>query len=208
MKIDQTVNRIADAQFRSVVDLSNATGKQSGVIKVNHNTYNVSVGKDGTVDVSFRGGWFNFCRKNSLERMRHAMQTQYNQFKRDYDATVSRPDNYDSFEDQFSPAIKTARNETEAVITNRFGADAGHQEVVLYGFGDEEWIDMGAPGHRTAFLMLIHALADGVPDFADKVNAVRTELEGIPDETFAQHEANGLGDTIRNYLCYDIVPEE
>jgi hypothetical protein len=34
MKIDQTVNRIADAQFRSVVDLSNATGKQSGVIKV------------------------------------------------------------------------------------------------------------------------------------------------------------------------------
>ena len=75
-------------------------------------------------------------------------------------------------------------------------------------FGDEEWIDMGAPGHRTAFLMLIHALADGVPDFADKVNAVRTELEGISDETFAQHETNGLGDTIRNYLCYDIVPEE
>ena len=75
-------------------------------------------------------------------------------------------------------------------------------------FGDEEWIDMGAPGHRTAFLMLIHALADGVPDFADKVNAVRTELEGISDETFAQHENNGLGDTIRDYLCYDIVPEK
>ena len=47
-----------------------------------------------------------------------------------------------------------------------------------------------------------------MPDFADKVNAVRTELEGISDETFAQHEANGLGDTIRNYLCYDIVPEK
>lgn len=75
-------------------------------------------------------------------------------------------------------------------------------------FGDEEWIDMGAPGHRTAFLMLIHALTDGVPDFADKVNAVRTELEGISDETFAQHETNGLGDTIRDYLCYDIEPEK
>lgn len=136
MKIDQTVNRIADAQFRSVVDLSHATGKQSGVIKVNHNTYNISVGTDGKVDVSFRGGWFNFLRRNSLDRMRQAMQAQYDQFKHDYDATVRRPDDYDSVEDQFSPAIKTARNETETVITNRFGADAGHQEVVLYGFGD------------------------------------------------------------------------
>ncbi len=136
MKIDQTVKRIADAQIRSVIDISNATGSQSGVIKVNHNTYNVSVGTDGKVDVSFRGGWFNFLRKNSLDRMRKAMQTQYTQFKRDYDATVSRPDVYDSFEDQFSPAVKTARNGTDAVITNRFGADAEHQEVVLYGFGD------------------------------------------------------------------------
>ena len=136
MKIDQTVKHIADAQIRSVIDLSNATGRQSGVIKVNHNTYNVSVGRNGKVDVSFRGGWFNFWRKDSLDRMRHAMQTQYDQFKRDYDATVTRPDDVDAFEDQFSPAIKTARNGTDAVITNRFGADAGHQEVVLYGFGD------------------------------------------------------------------------
>ena len=46
MKIDQAVKRIADAQIRSVIDISNATGSQSGVIKVNHNTYNVSVGTD------------------------------------------------------------------------------------------------------------------------------------------------------------------
>ena len=76
MKIDQTVNHIADAQFRSVVDLSNAKGKQSGVIKVNHNTYNVSVDQDGKVDVSFRGGWFNFLRRDSLDRMRQAMKMQ------------------------------------------------------------------------------------------------------------------------------------
>ena len=71
-----------------MIDLSNATGRQSGVIKVNHNTYNVSVGRDGKVDVSFKGGWFNFLRKDSLERMRHAMQTQYDQFMSDYNALI------------------------------------------------------------------------------------------------------------------------
>lgn len=136
MNIDQTVKHIADAQIRSVIDLSNATGRQQGVIKVNHNTFNVRVGEDGKVDVSFRGGWFNFWRKESLDRMRVAMQTQYDKFRSTYDATVTRPDIVETYEDQFSPAIKTARNKTDAVLENRFGADADRQEIVLYGFGD------------------------------------------------------------------------
>ena len=75
-------------------------------------------------------------------------------------------------------------------------------------FGEEEWVDMGAPGHDIAFRMLLHAVADKVPEFADKVNAVRAELTGIPEETFAPHENNGLGSEIRNYLCYEIAPTE
>ena len=136
MEIDQTVKHIADAQIRSVIDLSNATGRQQGVIKVNHNTFNVSVGENGKVDVSFRGGWFNFWRKDSLNRMRTAMQTQYDQFRNTYDANVRRPDIVDTYEDQFSPAVKTARDKTDAALGNRFGADAGRQEIVLYGFSD------------------------------------------------------------------------
>ena len=73
-------------------------------------------------------------------------------------------------------------------------------------FGEEEWVDMGAPGHDIAFRMLLHAVADKVPEFADKVNAVRAELTEIPEEAFAPHENNGLGSEIRNYLCYEIAP--
>lgn len=136
MEIDQTVKHIANAQIRSIIDLSNATGRQQGVIKVNHNTFNVSVGEDGKVDVSFRGGWFNFWRKDSLDRMRAAMQMQYDQFRNAYDANVLRPDIVDTYEDQFSPAIKTVRNKTDAALDDRFGADAGRREIVLYGFSD------------------------------------------------------------------------
>lgn len=75
-------------------------------------------------------------------------------------------------------------------------------------FGEDEWIDMGAPGHSTAFRMILHAVADKVPDFADKLNEVRTALNEIHEETFAKYENLGMGGDIRDYLCYDIAPEE
>ena len=56
--------------------------------------------------------------------MRVVMQTQYDQFRSTYDVTVTRPDFADTIEDQFSPAIKTARNKTDVVLENRFGAAA------------------------------------------------------------------------------------
>lgn len=73
-------------------------------------------------------------------------------------------------------------------------------------FGEEGWIDMGAAGHDVVFRMLLHAVADGVPEFADKVNAVRTELNEIPGAEFAKYENLGIGGDIRDYLCHDISP--
>ena len=74
-------------------------------------------------------------------------------------------------------------------------------------FGEDEWIDMGAPGHDTAFRMILHAVTDKVPNFADKLNEVRNDLNGIRGGTFAKYENLGIGSDIRDYLCYDIVPE-
>ena len=75
-------------------------------------------------------------------------------------------------------------------------------------FGEEEWIDMGSPGHNTAFLMMFHAIADTVPELVDKINEVRTELNEISGETFGKYETLGIGSTIRDCLCYEIAPEE
>ena len=53
---------------------------------------------------------------------------------------------------------------------------------------------------------VIFADLRAVREFTAKVNTVRAELTGIPEETFAPHENNGLGSEIRNYLCYEIAP--
>lgn len=135
MKIQQDVNHIANADLRSIVDLSNATGRQEGLIKVNHNVYRITIGKGG-VDVQFEGGLFNSWRQRSLDRMRDAMQEQYAKFKTAYKTAADRPDFAEDFEGQFSPAVKWTRDATEAALDRRFGEDAGHREVVLYGFHD------------------------------------------------------------------------
>ena len=77
MRIDQTVQHIADSSIRSIIDLSNAEGSQKGIIRAGGNTYNVTVSENGKVNVSFKGGWFNFLRKDSLQRMQARMQTDY-----------------------------------------------------------------------------------------------------------------------------------
>ena len=61
MRIDQTVQHIADSNIRSIIDLSNAEGAQKGIIRAGGNTYNVTVSENGKVNVSFKGGWFNLC---------------------------------------------------------------------------------------------------------------------------------------------------
>jgi len=76
----------------------------------------------------------------------------------------------------------------------------------VYLFGEEEWIDVGAAGHDTAFRMLLHAVADKVPDFNERINAVRKELTEIPGVEFAKYMDLGVGSDIRDYLCHDIAP--
>ena len=90
MRIDQTAQHIADSNIRSIIDLSNAEGSQKGIIRAGGNTYNVTVSTDGHVNVSFKGGWFNFLRKDSLQRMQAKMQTDYDNFKASYAANTTR----------------------------------------------------------------------------------------------------------------------
>ena len=210
MEIDQTVKHIANAQISSIIDLSNATGRQQGVIKVNHNTFNVSVGNDGKVDVSFRGGWFNFWRKDSLNRMREAMQTQYDQFRNKYDANVIRPDIVETYEDQFSPAIKTARSKTDAVLAKRFGADAGSREIVLYGFSDvRDMVVDKLAQHNVNFTSIDYYNAqfgikpdtlsfDSLPGIIDGINNGTLKLIGNDDSIVSREKLERWGEFMHN----------
>ena len=134
MRIDQTVRHIADSNIRSIIDLSNAEGSQKGIIRAGGNTYNVTVSENGKVNVSFKGGWFNFLRKDSLQRMQARMQTDYANFKASYAASTAKAPMATSEDDQYSPAIKTTRNATGTALSLRYGGDAGQQEIALYGF--------------------------------------------------------------------------
>ena len=193
MKIQQDANHIAEANIRKMIDLSNATGSQEGLIKVNHNVYRISIGKNGRVDVRFNGGCFNFMRQRSLDRMRQAMQAQYDKFKADYQAAAPRPDLYEDFEGQFSPALNWSRDATDAALEKRFGEDAGGREVVLYGYHDV----------RTA-------VADKLEDH----NATPTSIDyynklcGIDPVTLTFENLPGILDGIRNNTLQAKVPTE
>ena len=134
MRIDQTVRHIADSNIRSIIDLSNAEGSQKGIIRAGGNTYNVTVSENGKVNVSFKGGWFNFLRKDSLQRMQARMQTDYDNFKATYAANTAKAPMAASEDDLYSPAMKTARNATGTALSHRYNGDAGQQEIALYGF--------------------------------------------------------------------------
>ena len=111
MRIDQTVRHIADSNIRSIIDLSNAEGSQKGIIRAGGNTYNVTVSENGKVNVSFKGGWFNFLRKDSLRRMQAHMQTDYDNFKATYAASTAKAPMAASEDDLYSPAMKTRKKQ-------------------------------------------------------------------------------------------------
>ena len=75
-------------------------------------------------------------------------------------------------------------------------------------YGEEEWADMGPDERDPAFEMLLEAIADKVPDFTGKFNALRAEIEAIPEDAFANHEHLGIGDKIRDIICFAVAPEE
>ncbi len=41
-----------------------------------------------------------------------------------------------------------------------------------------------------------------------KFNALRAEIEAIPEDAFANHEHLGIGDKIRDIICFAVAPEE
>lgn len=183
MKIGQNADHIAEANLRNIIDLSNATGRQEGLIKVNHNTYRITIGAGDRVNVRFEGGIFNSWRQRSLDRMREAMQAQYDAFKASYRKAAERPDYYEDFDGQFSPAVQWSRDATDNALDNRFGDDAGRQEVVLYGF---------------------HDVREQVADKLEAHNAVPTSIDyynqlcGIDPATLTFESLPGILDGIRN----------
>ncbi len=75
-------------------------------------------------------------------------------------------------------------------------------------FGEEEWTDMGPDERDPLFDMLLRAVADKVPDFADKINSLREEVIGIPEAEFAKFSGVGPGEKIARILCFELAPEE
>lgn len=148
MKIDQNVEHIAGADIHSVLKLSNPNGKTEGIIKVNHNYYKVSVGENGDLSVKMANSWWrlNFFRKDALNRMRTAMQSQYDKFRADYGNALKPageengiiatgiPENDGQDGNQpVTNAMRTVTERTDAAIDKLEGENA--REIALYGFG-------------------------------------------------------------------------
>ena len=147
MRIDQDVKHIAGADIHSVLKLSNPAGKTEGVIKVNHNYYKISVGENGELSVKTANSWWrcNFFRKKSLNRMRDAMQAQYDTFRTAYgnalkpavqnDDVIAMgiPENDGQNDNQpITNAMQTVTDRTDSAIDKLEGE--GVREIALYGF--------------------------------------------------------------------------
>lgn len=74
--------------------------------------------------------------------------------------------------------------------------------------GEEEWLDIGPDGRDPLLTMLMHGVAARVPDFAERFEAVRAELEEIPREVFEDLDGGMDGLKLCNVLCYEVVPGE
>ena len=202
MRIDQTVQHIADSNIRSIIDLSNAEGSQKGIIKAGGNTYNVTVSTDGHVDVSFKGGWFNFLRKDSLQRMQAKMQTDYDNFKTSYAANTTRKPAASTEDDLYSPAMKTARDATGTALSRRYNGNAGRQEIALYGFTPVRQGVAGKLEENNVNLTTIDTYnkycsiewgdvtLDKLPELLNNIKSGSLKIKNVPDGSISNDKLN------------------
>ena len=126
-QINLNVAHISDVNIRDFADFSNLGGDQKAVIRVNSNTFAVSVLADGNVSVNFKGGFFNLLRGKTRERLANHIRAQVDAWK----AATAKPD---------EGALKTTiAGNTEKAIGTLFPAESGNidahgAEVAVYGF--------------------------------------------------------------------------
>ena len=118
--VDQNVKHVAQVNLRDMLDLAKPLEEQSFLLQVNHNTFKVSIDEKGTLDVGFKGGWFNGWRKETRNRLQSLLTEQLKDIAGRYAAA-----NGDKFE--------TLKANTLHEVETRFGADST-QEVAMYGF--------------------------------------------------------------------------
>lgn len=166
MKIDQTVSHIAQADIGSFLKATDPRAPAKGAITVNGNTYNISVDKKGTVKVSFAktGFWsFNWFRSDALNRMKVAMQEQYDDICCRYDKLVKLPrtkidlqsEIVDGGGSRLSPAMREVCRQTEIAADGELGEDAGGRTVALYGFEKTRKNAAGTLAERNARVVTI-----------------------------------------------------
>ena len=147
-------------------------------------------------------------------------------YKKAYDVVLGGTDRSDDdlqsyigrpLGDTFSMHDDETRDKLAALLEDGITADERAKRFCeLFGvlntefvnlYGEEEWADMGPDERDPAFEMLLEAIADRVPDFTGKFNALRAEIEAIPMDAFVRHEHLGMGDKIRDILSFAIAQE-
>ena len=167
MRVDQTVSHIAQADIGSFLKATDPRAPAKGAITVNGNTYNISVDKKGIVKVSFAktGFWsFNWFRRDALNRMKVAMQEQYDDLCCRYDKLVKLPrteidmqsEIVDRGGTRLSPAMQEVRRQTEIAAEGELGEDAGGRTVALYGFDNTRKNAAGKLAERNARVVTIN----------------------------------------------------
>ncbi len=130
--VDLNVNHIAEVKIRNFADLSNPSVEQTAVVKVNHNTFKVTISATGDVNVSFnKFGFFNIFRSDSKNRLAEQIRSQIDKWK----TNIAEPD---------IDALKTTiANDTSKKlakyydVNNETGyADVRNNEIAVYGFSN------------------------------------------------------------------------
>ncbi len=180
--VDLNVNHIADVKIRDFADFSNPEGEQTAIVKVNRNTFKVTVSAKGDVDVAFKSfGFLNVFKSRTKARLAQQIQSQIEDWKKQIAA--HDPD-----------AIKaTIAENTSEGLMNIFGvdpdtgyADARGTEVAVYGFSTIR--AQNAKGleddHKVTYAMIDHYNRGiGVDPSALGVIKIGERLENIKNGT-------------------------
>ncbi len=122
--VNLTVDHIADVRIRDFADYSKPEVAQTATVKVNSNTFDITISRDGKIDVKFNGGWFNCFRGKSKTRLADQLASQIDEWR----SAIAKPD-ADALKE------KVAAN-VDSTLVGRFApaGDGERREVAVYGF--------------------------------------------------------------------------
>ncbi len=183
-QIDLNTAHIADVNIKDFADFSNLGGDQKAVIKVNRNTFNVSVSAGGDVSVSFKGGLFNIFRGKTKSRLLDQIKAQVDGWK----AATAKPDE-NALKDTIAASTDKALGKAFGAAPGMDAVDGQGAEVAVYGFSNirQDNYD-SAMSHNIKYSM--------VDDYnryigispraitAHSINNVIKDLQDNPDQVF------------------------